>query len=607
MSQNRPNPANAPNLLGKALNYVSSAVSFAFPQNSPDQSFGPAIKARPHAVSGMFDNILTDMTKGAVPGNTYTEQVNEGRMVKLALTSTWLHSDINLIANRVSRRDARPMVVKYVSGQRKPNVLYEHPFNSLLARPNPLMSGSDLLRRTTWWLELTGNAYWFIGVLGFGKGEPVELWPLPATQITPLPATKHAGAGVWAGREIIDYSFNINGKNTILRGESIIPFQDPNPLDTWIGMSKLSGLKVALETDEAQRNFLRTFYKDGVRPASIISLPRETEQSDFDEIRKQIIAQYRGGGKDAIIRAGDFTIESAQATLDSLGFDTTRTMTKEEIDRMYFVPTGYAEGTGDSSAAIFFANNAVQPRLDMMAETITLNLAPYYGDDFLLEAADVVPQERALDVQEYNIFTQDLTTNEARDKQGISVLPPLMVSIDGKEIDLLNDVPVRLQGSIISMALSSMQADEAEEAAGKTEPGEDTASTPVNRSNAQANQEKRSPKTGDMVATSHFERDVNRQATKAGGEPELQLQAQTQVVDFSPAEIEGIKSELGKWKKIARKEVEAGRKPWEREFTSEIIPAATKTSVLSMMQTEHSLDIVFDLNLCNLVKENALP
>lgn len=387
-------------------------------------------------VGSSFDAVISQMTRYGQ--FRQMETVDTDAAYKLAIASAWVYSDIKLIADRASSRDAN---VKILNQQDK-TVLENHPFAALLNRPNPFMAGAFLKRYTAWWYLLRGNAYIFISTPMPGKGAPTELWPLAANMVRPLPERIRQGQGVFRDEQVIDYEYNVNGSLEILPGENIIHFRMPNPFDWWEGMSPLTAALLAVQSDHTQARWTRDFFaEDNAIPSAIISVPSTTSPQDFDRQRATIAQQLRDGQKRIFTRSGDLTVETITQTLEQMQIIDSRKFSRDEIDRVYGIPEGLISGglSGDSrlAAEIAFARNTIQPLIDYFAEQLTADVAPYYGN-IVFEAPNVVPQDRALEIQEYTIYGQDRSIAENRQERGLEPvqLPP--------EIAELTKIPVRL-------------------------------------------------------------------------------------------------------------------------------------------------------------------
>lgn len=511
-----------------------------------------APNVRDNKAADPFRSVLNRMTMFGGYRNGDREDTNNA--YALAMTSAWAYSDIKLIGDRLASSDARMKVQRKDANGELANEK-SHEFHALISRPNSLMPGSFLLRYTSAWYNLRGNGYLFISTPGIGRGTPMELWPLPANQVLPRPDLLHEGRGVFAGEAVIDYQYNVNGALEILPGENIVHFRMPNPFDWWEGLSPLQAAILGVQSDHAQAVWQRDFFKeDNAIPSAIISVPSDTSEIDFDRQREMLSDQLRNGQKRLFTRSGDLTVQMISQTLEQMQIIQSRQFNREEIDAVYSIPKGLISGglSGDSrlAAEIAFARNTIQPMLDYFAEQMNADLAPYYGEDVVIVAPNVIPQDRALEVQEYTIYAQDRTINENRKKLGLDD-----ITLDSalSELQPFISLPVRL----IQAALTQTGAQNVEILSGGS------TSSPA------------APQVGALAGAQDPGAMVQAQAGKA-------------------ARQIAIDTELARWKKVALKAVR-DNKP-QREFESEVIPAIVKATIaaaLADVTNEDAINQVF--------------
>lgn len=414
-----------PNALGRVLAYFTNAVAYAG-------------KAFPKTKVHRFDAALASMSK--VGRWEMGEPELHKKAYKLAVTSAWIYSDISLIADRVATAKAMPQVKRKV-GEALEDV-GDHAYEQLLKTPNPLMTGKFLRRYIIWWLLLRGESFVFIGTPGWGRGEPLELWPLPSDMMQPLPGTLRKS--ILTGGRIIDYEYIIPGQDPVrFPGENILHYRLPNPFNYWQGMSPLSAAILGVQTDISQAKYTRDFFgKDNAIPTAIISLPKDISEEEFTIAAEQLREQFGEKRKSAIIRAGEMSVEVITQTLEQMQMIASREFNRNEIDRIYRIPEGYM-GAGLSGASqlaheIALARNAIQPLIDYLAAEETAKIGPYYGEDIVITAPNVIPQDRALDMHEYRVYGLDRTINENRAEQ----------DLDEWE-DELGTIPVRALEALI--------------------------------------------------------------------------------------------------------------------------------------------------------------
>jgi HK97 family phage portal protein len=522
------------NRLGRALAYLTEAWRFA--------------RADVQGKRLLFDASLAAMARA---GQYQTaETVDTDAALRLAVTSAWVYSALNLIANRVSARDALPEVKQRVGDELED--MGNHEFERLLQRPNSLMTGSYLLRYTAWWYGLLGNAYIFIATAAPGRGEPQELWPLPANMMRPLPETLRNS--VLTGQPVVDYEYTVGGERQTLPGENVVHFRYPNPFDWWQGLSPLTAALLPVQTDLAQARWVRDYFrKDNAVPTALATLPEGITETDFDVIVEQVKEQIASGARILFTRSGDMTLQTLTHTLEQMQVIASRTFSRDEIDRVYGIPQGLISGglSGDSrlAAEISFSRNTVQPTCDYFADVWTEKIGPYYGDDIVLVARDVVPQDRALDVAEYTQYAQDRTINENR------------AELELDEIEHpLAEIPVRLL-QYIAPQYATLDGKEKPAAAVESTGGGDGGDDDP-------------PGVGNIAG----------QVT-----PEQEAAAQA-------ARSIAIRAEMDRWERVALKEAKAGRNPAERPFNSDVIPDTLRDSVIASLQgaDAETVKAVFD-------------
>lgn len=531
----------APNRLGSVLGYLGSAYRYASEKAAP-------IQVRRSPVYTVLDRLARSSQYGS------QETMDVAAAMRLAITSAWFYSGTKLIADRVASAEARPRIARRIDSEIRDEA--NHEFDQLLQRPNSLMTTEYILRYLTFWAYLAGNAYLFISTPAPGRGTPEELWPLPASMITPIPTSLRTSR--LTGQPCIDYAYKISDTLVTLPGENIVHFRFPNPFDYWRGLSPLTAMMGALQTDFYQSRYLRTFYgEDNAVPTAIISLPTETNDVDFEIAKEQIREQFGKERRSAITRAGELSVEVITTSIAHMDLVNTRRFNREEINHVLGIPEGLITGgaSGDSRLAteISFTRNTVQPFLDLLAAEMTANIAPYYGKEYVIRAPIIIPQDRALKVQEYTIYSQDRTVNENRKELG---LPPIMEdNLPPEMVTLVQmcSLPVRL----LAYAQSNTFASD---------------SYLPDGSQALA-----APDMPDMSGTLNPGHGLDTAATKAA--------------------LLGQRDELKRWRKVALREARDGRDPGARQFSSDVLDLPMKTSLELMLRdaNEEKIREVFDV------------
>jgi len=540
-----------PNLLGRVLRYVVAAGEYA-------QGGGAKAAPRGRGYAGMFATSLD--------AQAHYGQYNVGDMMdtdadyQRAVQASWVYADIQLIARRVA---SHAWEVKERKGEELDDI-DNHPFEQLWSNPGSTYSGILLAQYCMWWYLLRGNAYLFLATDGPGRGEPREIWPLVANWVTPKPETLRKS--VLTGMPIVDYDYSIPMAAPLtLPGENVVHFRTPHFGDYWQGLSPLVAAKDGILLDLGARRWQRDFFReDNATPTALVSLPADMLDADFDRAVQEIQRDIGLGKRLFFGRSGDMTIQTIQQTMADMQFVEARAFTREEIDNIFGVPTGLISGgqSGDAQQAqeITFGRNTIQPLLDYLAAELTLKAAPYYGEEIVIAAPDVVPQDRALAIQEFNVYGADRTVNENRGELGLDEwkMDRKQAEMLGMDVEVLANIPTRLLTLLGRAASSQLAATFAPgEAGGAAQPTEQAPQPqPPQLQNAgqpgQAPEAPMQEETGSLPGAQAPEAAVETLAEKAAWL--------------------GIETEMGRWQKVALREVREGRNPAERAFETEIIP-----------------------------------
>lgn len=268
-------------------------------------------------------------------------------------------------------------------------VIADHPAMQLVERPNPYMSGAEILSSVVRDLltSASGSAY-----LVKRRG-PLELWPVPSSIMKP----------VWPESGdvfIAAYELSLDGERRYLDPKDVIHFRndiDHNaPSYGRCGVSYLTPLMRDLYIDQASADFTAAIMRNMGMPGAIIA-PRAALDGRNPtlpaEIRDQFVSDYQarftGAGR------GRAMVTGLPVDVHQLGFDPAkmslreiRQIAEERISAAYNVPAivaGFGAGLEHATYANYeqamraFWNGCVIPLQRRVARTLTDQLL---GVDF---------------------------------------------------------------------------------------------------------------------------------------------------------------------------------------------------------------------------------
>jgi len=159
------------------------------------------------------------------------------------------------------RHQAKALAVRFKAEQVEE--VTDHPILRLIAHPNSVHSGYDLLELTTLYLECRGLAYWLLDTDALGT--PATLWPLPSHLVTPKRAPD-------SPRMVDYYEYHAGREPQRFSPDEIVTFRYPDPRDPYTG--GLSPLRAAFDHISLDGTFLafkQAVWDNAGMPGAVIS------------------------------------------------------------------------------------------------------------------------------------------------------------------------------------------------------------------------------------------------------------------------------------------------------------------------------------------------
>jgi HK97 family phage portal protein len=285
----------------------------------------------------------------------------------------------------------------------------QHPFLDLLDNPNPSTSRFELLEQTLGMLELTGNAYWFVA--GDDDGLPREIWALRPDRMTIVPDNQ---------RYVRGYVYELDGKHIPLETVEVIHFKRWHPNNDYYGFSAVSAARSAVIGDKAMAQWnANTFGRDFGIPAGIVNIKSNATDKDFERIKQEWRTTYGGAQRrTAFLRAQEMEWVHIGLNHTDMDFLQGRKANRDEILNIFGIPIGLlSENATEANAKVAertFIERTLYPKLVRLAQRLTQEFLPFYGDDYVLEFADIRPTDAHLRLEEIRTAQSVLSINEIR-------------------------------------------------------------------------------------------------------------------------------------------------------------------------------------------------
>jgi HK97 family phage portal protein len=338
----------------------------------------------------------------------------------------------------------------------------EHAFLDIMDNINPFMNRSDLMELTILFLDLMGEAYWY--VIKGKLGQPVELWPIPSQYMTPIPGTTFKDF-------ITGYRYERGAVKFDVPIEDIIPFSFPNPANQYRGMGVVRGICDAVYTNSKMYEYEESLFEKKARIGGVLESSSEISDPEVQRLTAEWKQRWAGAGNagGTVIMPPGLKYVRDSMTNEELSFIEGRRITREEIAAAFNAPISLwdqaAIRANVEGAQYFHAKYGIQPRLRKVEEKINEKLLPMFDDSGVLFCAfeDVVPEDNVALLAERTQYVNAgvMTRNEARADMGLE-------PVDGGDVVYVpfNQVPIG-ETQQENIPIEGNPDEEADEFAGK--------------------------------------------------------------------------------------------------------------------------------------------
>ncbi len=442
--------------------------------NAIDKALGEASKSyvsAKAAVSNASAAMLAEGPAGSVATRTDLSTAAE----QLKHFSGWVYASVRPIAQRIAGQAIR---VGKKKGKRRVGVkafqdaeaFESHELLDLLADPNDLQVAWSLIYVTVASLELTGRQLWWITTVDGRK----QILPIPTSWITGFEGTTKIDSFMVRPPKI--------GVAFPIPADECCYFVYPNPSDPKGAWSPLQAVAGAVDADEAIEVSRITAFRQGIHSTHAIRLAKDPGEGmgrprlTPDQQRQIVTAvkkRYAGLGRnEPLILDGmieDITkLSNSPAEMDWLSSEKS---TKARIMQGFGtnpIVCGEIEGANRASslaAEDHFTAYTVNPKIELLSQTLTEWLGPMFGDVLVwIEPCVVRDDEMALKKITLACQNGSLTVAELRsfcglpeDKQFDGQL------VGGKNMATTSPIEAGIR-AMVEEAFGSVQADKLLEA-----------------------------------------------------------------------------------------------------------------------------------------------
>jgi len=341
---------------------------------------------------------------------------NRKRRAYLEEYTGWVYACVNLISDSVGDLE---FTLKKGNKKDAP-LLDEHPILNVLAKANPYMTKFEVLKSTQAYLDLEGNAFWYI--VKNGRGVPLAIWPLRPDLVTVIPSKEEYIKG---------YVYTADGQKYGIPANDIIHFKNFNPVSPYRGMGVVEASSASIDADNYSREYNASFFANSARPDVILESPDTLSPDEQAKLLSSWKDAHGGPNKSngVGILWGGLKATVLGTTAKDMDFVEQRRFSRDEILAMFRVPKpslGIVEDVNYASAKTtdyVYTTRCIKPKMSRIVDTLNEFFIPMFGDDSLeLGYVDPTPNNRVDELDEYQrgLASGWLTINEVRAREGLN-------------------------------------------------------------------------------------------------------------------------------------------------------------------------------------------
>lgn len=342
----------------------------------------------------------------------------------------------NVIAYRCIRMIAENAAAVQLLAYENANELSEHPFLSVLARPNPWQSGPEMIDALVSYFKIAGNG--FLEAVTLDE-DIRELYALRPDRMKPIPGRRgYPAAWEYSVDGTAKYRFDVD----VLPGEQspILHIKEFNPLDDWSGMSPVEAAAFSIDVHNSAGGYNKALLDNAASPSGALVF-KGTDESDgtltdeqFRRLKAEFAEKHSGpqnAGKPMILEGG-LEWQAMGMSPKDLEFTDGKREAAREIALAFGVPPQLLGIPGDNTysnyqeARLALYEETVLPLVDKVCEAISNWVQPTYPGLRIGYDEDAIPalaarREKVWDKVSNSGF---LTTDEKREAVGYGPYQP---------------------------------------------------------------------------------------------------------------------------------------------------------------------------------------
>jgi HK97 family phage portal protein len=294
----------------------------------------------------------------------------------------------------------------------------EHPLLDLLNNCNSYMTGAFMRQLTQIYLDSVGEAFWIKERNNLGM--PIELWPVPPTDVVDIPTHNKPF-----------FSVRLGSITTEIPATEVIWFKEPDPENPY---ARGSGIGMALgdelATDELAAKHTKTWFYNRARPDLLISGDNLTP-TDTERLEQRWLSESKGfwNAYKPLFLSRRVDVKELSQSFSDMELISLRKYERDLIIQVFGVPPeimGIVENSNRATidaASYIYTVNCLIPRLETIRECLQMYLVPDFDERIIVDYVSPVAEDKEYHLRAAQSASWALTINEWREMMGKEPLP----------------------------------------------------------------------------------------------------------------------------------------------------------------------------------------
>lgn len=297
----------------------------------------------------------------------------------------------------------------------------------LLDRVNDFTTRYDHMSLTQQYLELTGEAPWYIDRGENGTGEPQTIMLLRPDCLSIVQSTDKK-----TSNPIAKYKYRIDAQNTIdIETSEMVFLKYPDPNNQFRGKGTLAGAARAYDLDNYAEDYNTSFFFNSGRPDMVIATDQKLTEKQQKNIRSDVNRMYKGkknAHKTMILESGLEAKPFAVSQKDMEFLEQSR-FSRDKILSIFRVHKSVIAITEDVNLAnakvgeYVFAKWTIKPKLTRIVAQLNEFYLPMFSgtEQMFFAFDDPVPADVDSKVKRYDSALAKgwMTLNEVRGEENL--------------------------------------------------------------------------------------------------------------------------------------------------------------------------------------------